>query len=93
MCDGSISYLQLVSDVVSLVIYVKLNILDFKNLKTLLIIFFFFLTFSCFLIEKLNIKSATEYKYLRQSNCYLISGVDDAEEFRVLMVLYPTFLF
>ncbi|KAM7484851.1 hypothetical protein LguiA_000860 [Lonicera macranthoides] len=35
--------------------------------------------------EKLNIKSATEYKYLRQSNCYSISGVDDAEEFCVLM--------
>uniref|UniRef100_A0A5B7AAI2 Putative myosin-1 n=1 Tax=Davidia involucrata TaxID=16924 RepID=A0A5B7AAI2_DAVIN len=35
--------------------------------------------------EKLNLKSANEYKYLRQSNCYSISGVDDAERFRIVM--------
>ncbi|KAK1387438.1 hypothetical protein POM88_015616 [Heracleum sosnowskyi] len=35
--------------------------------------------------EKLNLKSANEYKYLSQSNCYSISGVDDAEEFRVVV--------
>ncbi|WOH07497.1 hypothetical protein DCAR_0726927 [Daucus carota subsp. sativus] len=35
--------------------------------------------------EKLNLKSASEYKYLSQSNCYTISGVDDAEEFRVVV--------
>ncbi|GAV72279.1 Myosin_head domain-containing protein/IQ domain-containing protein, partial [Cephalotus follicularis] len=34
---------------------------------------------------KLNLKSANEYKYLSQSNCYSISGVDDAEQFRVVM--------
>lgn len=36
--------------------------------------------------EKLNLKNADEFKYLRQSNCYTISGVDDAEQFRVVMV-------
>ncbi|WOH13189.1 hypothetical protein DCAR_0832698 [Daucus carota subsp. sativus] len=35
--------------------------------------------------EKLNLKSAYEYKYLSQSNCYSISGVDDAEEFRTVV--------
>ncbi|KAL8534893.1 hypothetical protein ACS0TY_010795 [Phlomoides rotata] len=35
--------------------------------------------------EKLNLKNANEFKYLRQSNCYTISGVDDAEQFRVVM--------
>ncbi|CAL5430157.1 unnamed protein product [Camellia sinensis] len=35
--------------------------------------------------EKLNLKSANEYKYLRQSNCYSISGLDDAEQFRIVM--------
>lgn len=34
--------------------------------------------------EKLNLKSANEYKYLRQSNCYSINGVDDAEQFRIV---------
>ncbi|CAN8268985.1 unnamed protein product [Cochlearia groenlandica] len=31
--------------------------------------------------EKLNLTSAHEYKYLGQSNCYSINGVDDAEHF------------
>ncbi|KAJ0444734.1 putative myosin ATPase [Helianthus annuus] len=35
--------------------------------------------------EKLNLKSAREYKYLQQSTCYSINGVDDAEEFRVVV--------
>ncbi|XP_028783766.1 myosin-1 [Neltuma alba] len=35
--------------------------------------------------EKLNLHSAEDYKYLRQSNCYLISGVNDAEEFSIVM--------
>lgn len=34
--------------------------------------------------EKLNLKRATEYNYLRQSSCYSIPGVDDAEEFRLV---------
>ncbi|PRQ56888.1 putative myosin ATPase [Rosa chinensis] len=34
--------------------------------------------------EMLNLKSANEYKYLQQSNCYSITGVDDVEEFRVV---------
>ncbi|XP_020573053.1 myosin-1-like [Phalaenopsis equestris] len=32
--------------------------------------------------EKLNLKSAEEYKYLRRTNCFTISGVNDAERFR-----------
>ncbi|OIT34792.1 myosin-1 [Nicotiana attenuata] len=35
--------------------------------------------------EKLNLKDVSEYNYLRQSNCYSISGVDDAEQFRIVM--------
>lgn len=34
--------------------------------------------------EKLNLKDVSEYNYLRQSNCYSISGVDDAEQFRIV---------
>ncbi|KAK3012885.1 hypothetical protein RJ639_009235 [Escallonia herrerae] len=39
---------------------------------------------SFFLPEKLNLMSASEYKYLGQSDCYSIAGVDDAEQFRVV---------
>ncbi|KAL1565429.1 Myosin-1 [Salvia divinorum] len=35
--------------------------------------------------EKLNLKNADEFKYLRQSNCFTISGVDDAEQFRIVL--------
>ncbi|ESQ30445.1 hypothetical protein EUTSA_v10011193mg [Eutrema salsugineum] len=34
--------------------------------------------------EKLNLRSAKEYKYLIQSNCYSINGVDDAELFNAV---------
>ncbi|MCL7040047.1 hypothetical protein MKW94_026393 [Papaver nudicaule] len=34
--------------------------------------------------EKLNLKHANDYNYLRQSNCYTIAGVDDAERFRMV---------
>ncbi|KAL7586260.1 myosin-1 [Lactuca sativa] len=35
--------------------------------------------------EKINLKNAHEYKYLQQSNCYTIPGVNDAEQFRIAM--------
>ncbi|KAL4575563.1 hypothetical protein LXL04_022410 [Taraxacum kok-saghyz] len=35
--------------------------------------------------EKLNLKDAHEYKYLQQSNCYTIPGVNDAEQFSIVM--------
>ncbi|XP_021896862.1 myosin-1 isoform X2 [Carica papaya] len=35
--------------------------------------------------EKLSLKSANDYKYLRQSNCYSIAGVDDAERFHIVL--------
>ncbi|KAH0986757.1 hypothetical protein GBA52_013934 [Prunus armeniaca] len=35
--------------------------------------------------EKLKLKRASEYKYLNQSNCLAIDGVDDAEKFHMLM--------
>ncbi|KAM7261796.1 hypothetical protein ACFE04_020873 [Oxalis oulophora] len=34
--------------------------------------------------EKLNLRSVAEYKYLRQSSCYTINGVDDAEQFQIV---------
>ncbi|CAA0839049.1 Myosin-1 [Striga hermonthica] len=38
-----------------------------------------------YLKEKLNLRNADDFKYLKQSNCYRISGVDDAEQFRVVV--------
>lgn len=38
--------------------------------------------------EKLNLKSVHDYKYLQQSTCYSINGVDDAEQFRIVVVPY-----
>ncbi|XP_010523208.1 PREDICTED: myosin-1-like [Tarenaya hassleriana] len=35
--------------------------------------------------EKLNLMSAHQYKYLRQSNCYSINGIDDAERFQTVI--------
>ncbi|KAA3482636.1 myosin-1-like isoform X1 [Gossypium australe] len=34
--------------------------------------------------EKLNLKDVGEYNYLKQGNCYSISGVDDSEQFRIV---------
>ncbi|KAF6153348.1 hypothetical protein GIB67_003538 [Kingdonia uniflora] len=34
--------------------------------------------------ERLNLKSSNEYKYLKQSSCYSITGVNDAERFRTV---------
>lgn len=42
----------------------------------------FFFSFA----EKLNLKMATEYKYLNQSDCLAIDGVDEAEKFHTLLV-------
>jgi len=36
--------------------------------------------------EKLHLQNAEDYKYLKQSNCYSITGVNDAEEFHIVMV-------
>ncbi|KAL5231801.1 hypothetical protein ABZP36_030577 [Zizania latifolia] len=35
--------------------------------------------------DKLNLKKVDEYKYLKQSCCYSIAGVDDAQMFRTVM--------
>ncbi|KAL6543932.1 Myosin-1 [Orobanche gracilis] len=35
--------------------------------------------------EKLRLKNADKFNYLSQSNCFTISGIDDAEQFRVVM--------
>lgn len=35
--------------------------------------------------EKLNLKVASEYNYLKQSNCLTIDGVDDAKKFQMLL--------
>ena len=37
--------------------------------------------------EKLNLKDVDEYKYLKQSNCYSVIGIDDAEQFHIVKVL------
>ncbi|KAK9000828.1 hypothetical protein V6N11_081312 [Hibiscus sabdariffa] len=34
--------------------------------------------------QKLNLKDVDEFKYLNQSNCYSIPGVDDAEQFHIV---------
>ncbi|KAK4842239.1 hypothetical protein QYF36_018118 [Acer negundo] len=40
--------------------------------------------------EKLDLRTADEYKYLRQSSCHLITGVDDAEQFHVVVEALDT---
>uniref|UniRef100_A0A1D1Z2F8 Myosin-J heavy chain n=1 Tax=Anthurium amnicola TaxID=1678845 RepID=A0A1D1Z2F8_9ARAE len=35
--------------------------------------------------EKLNLRPAEEYKYLKQSNCFSIAGVNDAERFHLVL--------
>ncbi|KAL8229847.1 hypothetical protein R6Q57_014747 [Mikania cordata] len=35
--------------------------------------------------EKLNLKGVNEYKYLQQSSCYTINGVNDAEQFHIVV--------
>ena len=53
------------------------------------------LSFSRFLIplhahataEKLSLKRASDYNYLKQSNCLKINGVDDSKKFTVLVVM------
>lgn len=37
--------------------------------------------------ERLNLKMAGDYKYLSQSGCLAIDGVDDAQKFHMLMVI------
>lgn len=39
-----------------------------------------------FCAEKLNLRAVSEYKYLVQSDCMSIDGVDDAKNFDQLMV-------
>ena len=39
-----------------------------------------------FFAERLNLKTASEYKYLSQSDCLAIDGVDEAQKFHILMV-------
>ena len=41
----------------------------------------------------LNLKDVDEYKYLKQSNCYSVIGVDDAEQFHIVKVfVYFSFI-
>lgn len=43
-----------------------------------------------FFAERLSLRAATEYKYLNQSDCITIAGVDDAKKFHQLVVYYLT---
>lgn len=36
--------------------------------------------------DRLNIKKASEYNYLKQSDCLVIDGTDDAKDFHTLRV-------
>lgn len=38
------------------------------------------------LAERLNLKAASEYNYLNQSNCLTIDRIDDVQKFQKLMV-------
>ena len=39
-----------------------------------------------FFAEKLNLRMASEYRYLNHSDCLAIHGVNDARKFHMLMV-------
>lgn len=39
-----------------------------------------------FFAERLNLRMASEYKYLTQSDCLTVDAVNEAEKFHVLMV-------
>lgn len=45
------------------------------------------------IVERLKLKTASEYTYLNQSDCLTIDGVDDAQKFRKLLVISLCFLF
>jgi hypothetical protein len=40
--------------------------------------------------ERLNLRAAHEYKYLNQSDCMTVGGIDDAKKFHQLKVYYLT---
>ena len=42
-------------------------------------------------VERLKLKTASEYTYLNQSDCLTIDGVDDAQKFRKLLVIFCFF--
>lgn len=62
---------------------VFLTTIEFVNILTYEIILFSS-------AERLNLRVASEYKYLNQNDCMTIDGVDDAKNFHQLMVYYLT---
>jgi hypothetical protein len=40
--------------------------------------------------ERLNLRAAREYKYLNQSDCMTVDGIDDAKNLHRLKVYYLT---
>ena len=42
-------------------------------------------------VERLKLKTASEYTYLNQSDCLTIDRVDDAQKFRKLLVIFLFF--
>jgi hypothetical protein len=77
-----------ISFVLELLNHFKVHILSLSKVANIVIYQLFLLSISHipFKTEKLNLRKAEFYKYLNQSSCCSIAGVDDSEMFFTVMV-------